>query len=236
MIKIGIFATRHYSKSYEVYDNQVGEDYLRSIELAKALPILIPYEFDKKILKEYINLCDGFLIPGGMDVDPSSYGEIMLVNCGDTDIDYDNYQINLINMIMETGKPILGICRGHQILNVALGGSLYQDIPSELETDIIHNQTNPRYEPCHSVEIDDSSFLYSLLGRSIEVNSKHHQSIKKVATGLEVVAVSSDGVIEAIEASDYPIYGVQWHPENFIRAKDNYMKAIFSFFVEECSK
>ncbi len=236
MIKIGIFSTRQYLEEYEVFNNTAGEDYLKSIELAEALPILIPYESNKKILKEYINICDGFLIPGGNDVDPSLYGEFKDDRCGETDIEFDKYQIQLIKMIMNTGKPILGICRGLQIINVALGGSLYQDIPSMISDEIVHNQTNARYEPTHIIEIDDSSFLYNLFGRKLEVNSKHHQSIKEVGDGLEVIAISPDGVIEAIVGSAYPIYAVQWHPENFIRAEDNYMKDIFSFFINECKK
>ena len=234
MIKIGLCTDRYYSKEYAVYDNTAGEDYLQSIELAGALPIAIPLYLKDETLKEYIDLCDAFLIPGGIDVDPSFYNEEKEEKCGTTNKEYDNYQIKLIKMIMESGKPILGICRGLQILNVAFGGSLIQDIPSSIDNHLTHNQENERYETIHEVMIDEDSFLYPLLGNKAQVNSKHHQSIKEVGEGLKVVAESSDGVIEAIEGISYPLIAVQWHPENFIRAKENTMKSIFSYFVEMC--
>lgn len=234
--KIGIVASRTYSNQYEVYNDQVGEDYIESILNVNALPIVIPCDLDKDVIKEYINLCDAFLVPGGEDVDPSLYGEKVEEKCGSFDSDYDNFQIDLIKAIFETKKPVLGICRGIQIINVVLKGTLYQDINTHIETDINHNQTNARFEASHRVDIEKGTELYNLFGESLEVNSKHHQAIKDLGEGLIVSARSSDGVIEAVEGKNYPLIAVQFHPENFIRAQDNYMKPLFKYFVEMINK
>ena len=234
--KIGILASKYYDAEYSVYDHTAGDDYLLSIEKAGGLPIVIPYNCDDALLEEYIDMCSGFVVPGGEDMDPSWYKEEMEEACGKTDFEYDLFELKAIEKILQTKKPILGICRGIQVLNVAFGGTLIQDIASYMNTPIVHKQTIDRFKPIHEVTIEKKSRLYKLLGAKAMVNSLHHQAIKEVGKGLKVVAVSEDGIIEAVEGIDYPLLAVQWHPENFIRAPKDTMLVLFNELVHNAKK
>ena len=161
---------------------------------------------------------DGLLLSGGPDLVPGYYGEEPIPELGTTIPEWDALEMALLRLALERGMPIFGICRGMQILNVALGGTLYQDVPSQLGADVLnHWQTTPKCQVAHEVEVLDDSYLAEITDRqTVEVNSYHHQGIKGLADALTVAAHSADGVIEALESRDFSerwLVGVQWHPE-----------------------
>ena len=232
-MRIGVFASKLFEEKYNVDQHYVGDNYIRSLEAVGATVILIPYSSSKDRLQEYIDLCDGFVVPGGKDVDPSFYGEKNEGLSVGTEPFFDQYELDGIDMIIKTGKPILGICRGIQIINVYFKGTLWQDIPSEVSSSLRHVQDSDRHVGTHEVQIEQDSLLYSMFGNSLLVNSFHHQAVKDVGEGLRVIARSSDGVIEAVEAENYPLLAVQWHPEGFIKAENNPMLPIFTWLLEQ---
>ena len=193
-------------------------DYVESVADAGGEPVVIPPSVDLRVAKALLEGLDGLLLSGGPDLDPAYYGEAPIAELGMTIPELDALEMALLRSALQRGMPIFGICRGMQILNVALGGTLYQDIPSQLGVDVLdHRQASPKYEPTHEVEVLDDSYLAEIMDRqSVEVNSHHHQGIKVLANALTVTARSSDGVIEAVESCDFSnswLMGVQWHPE-----------------------
>jgi putative glutamine amidotransferase len=193
-------------------------DYVESVADAGGEPVVIPPSADLRIAKALLEGLDGLLLSGGPDLDPGYYGEAPIVELGMTIPEWDALEMALLRSALQRGIPIFGICRGMQILNVALGGTLYQDMPSQLGVDVLdHRQESPKYEPTHEVEILDFSYMAEIIDRqSVEVNSHHHQGINVLANALTVTARSSDGVIEAVESCDFSnswLMGVQWHPE-----------------------
>jgi putative glutamine amidotransferase len=165
-----------------------------------------------------IHSLDGLLLSGGSDLDPGYYGEEAVPELGVTLPERDAFEIALVGMALRRGMPVFGICRGMQVLNVALGGTLYQDLPSQWERDLLkHRQDTPKWQPTHEVSVEDGSYIAEVMDRElVKVNSYHHQGIKDLAEGLVVTGRSSDGVIEAVEAGDISerwLLGVQWHAE-----------------------
>lgn len=207
-----------------------NEGYLAKLQKAGALPILLPIA-SQADLECMVGLCDGILLPGGPDIDPSFYNQERHELCGPSDLDGDRYQIQLFHIARKLNKPILGICRGAQLINVAQGGTLFQDYRLQSVNPIIH----PDYQrwDCvsHQVEVVPNSILFELfLTDSLGVNSLHHQSIAKPGTDCKVTAFSSDGSIEAIELSSGAwCTGVQWHPE----AMGSEMDCLFEAFINE---
>jgi putative glutamine amidotransferase len=184
---------------------------------------------------------DGLMLTGGRDVDPSLFGEAPHETTERSEGGRDEYEIALARAALEAHLPILAICRGIQVLNVAFGGSLVQDIPSMVPGAVTHRIANPRSAIAHDVWIDRSSLLARLLeerlegGDSCAVNSRHHQALKTVAPGFVVTATAPDGVIETIERPDLPFcLGVQWHPENFWRTGE--FSGLFEGFVKVASE
>ena len=213
-----------------------GENYLFSLEAVGAVPLILPIYDDPEALDRYVGLCDGYLIPGGIDVNPISYGETPHPLLETTRLDFDEYQLHLIERMRVSKKPVLAICRGIQIVNVAYGGTLYQDVSLHGEGTMRHSQVD--ITPggiSHRVSIEDGSILHRLYGSELWTNSYHHQSIKDLGAGLRITARADDGIIEAVEATDHPyLHAVQWHPESFFVRPDNYMLAIFEDFVKQC--
>lgn len=206
--------------------------YVHAIEGAGGLPLIIPYSESEEVIDRYVELCDAFFFTGGRDIDPKYYGEEISAACGEMHHFRDELEFRVFKKAFASGKPILGICRGAQLINVALGGTLYQDIPSELETDMLHRQTEPTMSPSHSVNILPDTPLFDLLGsEKIVANSFHHQAAKRLGDGLEVMAKADDGVIEAfyLKGERY-LRAYQWHPE---RLFDTYTtnRAIFLDFI-----
>ena len=177
--------------------------------------------------------CDGLLLTGGADVDPALYGAENLGSMG-IDRRRDEAELSLIRTFSESGRPILGICRGLQILNVALGGDLIQDIP----TAPAHRWEEATGDKVHRVTAEKDSFLFPLYGESFAVNSAHHQAVQTPGKGLSVIAAAEDGVIEALENREKNIYALQWHPERmaFRKARPDTVdgRYIFEFFLSRC--
>jgi len=211
--------------------------YAEAINNSGGLALILPYTDSEEALSGYVSLCDGFLFTGGVDVDPVIYGEERLAECGEIQRYRDEYELRLLPLVLEARKPSMFICRGAQVLNVALGGTLYQDIPSQYETDIPHRQREPRSEPSHEVEIMKGTPLYELVGRCrMTANSFHHQAIKKVGEGLSVMARADDGIIEALYGcGDTYIRAYQWHPERLATiSNDN--NILFVDFINAARK
>jgi putative glutamine amidotransferase len=190
-------------------------DYVASLERAGARVRVLDATRDR--LPDALDGCDGVLLTGGVDVDPREYGEAQHPTV-ETDIARDDYELALTKLAIARDLPLLAICRGVQVLNVAAGGTLIQDLPSQSPSHIPHSITEPKNAIAHDVTIASGTCLSMLLGKpAMAVNSRHHQAVKEAATGFVVSAVSPDGVVEAIErpASRFCV-GVQWHPENFV--------------------
>ena len=222
------------------YDNdkihKVSNQYVSAIENAGGLPFVIP-SASEKTLKEIIEVCDGFLFTGGVDIDPKYYGEEILAECGDIHPYRDEFELLIFKLIYETKKPIMGICRGHQLVCVALGGSLYQDIPAQCPSNISHRQTEAKNDFSHSVTIEENTPLYHLVGKTrMKANSFHHQAVKCLGKGQRAMATSDDGTVEAcfFEGERY-IATYQWHPER-IRETDSDNANLFIDFIKHCTK
>ena len=162
---------------------------------------------------------DGLLLSGGSDLDPCYYGEEAVPELGVTVPERDAFEMNLVEHALRSGMPIFGICRGMQVLNVALGGTLFQDLPSQMGHSVLlgHRQETPKWQPTHEVEVDAGSQVAGIMGTGeLKVNSYHHQAVKDLASGLVTVAHAPDGVVEAVEWRDLSqrwLVGVQWHAE-----------------------
>jgi len=207
--------------------------YMQGLEEAGALPLILPLTVSEIVLKQAIVFFDGFLFTGGQDLDPKLYGHEKTARCKEICEARDQMEAYLFReAVLNQNKPALGICRGIQLFNALLGGTLYQDIPVELPGAKNHANRPPYDAPAHSVHIIQKSPLYELTGKdNIEVNSYHHQGINKIAEGLEIMAVADDGLIEAVYMPDRPyVWAVQWHPE--FSLKDETSKKLFSSFVK----
>jgi putative glutamine amidotransferase len=234
MIKAGI--TTYVEKHGRLMENMIGHDYIRAVINNGALPHLIPFTPDKKLLNQYIDSIDFLLLPGGDDIDPALYNEknngLSLNVCPERDL----MEFYLLEKAFEKKIPVLGICRGCQVINVFMGGTLYQDMGKENAGSIDHvNSSRETGFLSHSVNIEKGSFLYSMYNSAkIQVNSRHHQAVKKVSQELTVSALSDDGIVEGIESAAMKILGVQWHPENLIDLGQEFNSLFRNFFMQVC--
>ena len=210
--------------------------YVEAVKRPGGIPLIVP-PMGEEELARLAEATDGLLLCGGGDIDPSFYGEEPTEWLTLVDRERDRAEIFLTRKFMELGKPILGICRGLQVLNVACGGTLFQDISHQRPESIRHSFMRPDYppdHPAHAVEVEPGSMLASILECSrLTVNSRHHQAVKDVAPGFRAVARAEDGLVEAIEregAGSFAL-GVQWHPEDFSTRP---MARIFEAFIEAC--
>lgn len=195
-----------------------------------GIPVSLPY-LPKEEINGLLERLDGVIFTGGPDIDPTFMGEEPIPQLGVTNRNRDIFEIALVRTAVAKHIPILGICRGAQIINVALGGSVYQDLRTQFPGKVLkHHQSAPGDQPTHFVTVDHESKLFKAVGDNIFVNSRHHQAIKDVPEDLKVVATASDGVIEAIENSDASVQAVQWHPENMWQ-QDSKELEIFKDFV-----
>lgn len=206
--------------------------YMRGLEAAGALPVMLPLTTDRAELSELAQLCSGILFTGGQDVSPRIYGENASPLCGEACDERDNMERELLRLAVENDIPSLGICRGIQFINAALGGSLYQDLPTEHPSDTEHHMSPPYDRVCHRVDIVKGSPLHALLKKEVlGVNSYHHQAVKQLAPCLRAMAYSEDGITEAVYLPDRRfIWAVQWHPELSYLSDEDSM-AIFNAFV-----
>jgi len=210
----------------------VNKDYVDAVEKAGGVPVLLPCVTDRESLERYGLLCDGFVFSGGIDIHPCFYGQSPHPALERVDTLWDEANLNLIRLVLQTDKPVLAICRGHQLLNVACGGTLYQDV-SEMPVRVIcHNQPASREERIHQVQIEPDSVLGKLWGTSLWVNSYHHQTIRELGQDLKVIATAKDGVVEAVQLQGKSfVVGIQWHPEMLLTASDD-MLPLFQKFIE----
>ena len=194
-------------------------DYLDGIRAAGGIPVVLPLEMSEKDADRIVETCDGFLFTGGQDVG----------SCPKRDA----LETLLLSKALSSDKPILGICRGLQFINVFSGGTLWQDLPSQRPSEIVHRQGKPYGVPTHKVELNGD--LQTLLGRDIiEVNTLHHQAAKDLGNDLTAMAVAPDGIIEAFQmVGKRFVWAVQWHPEYMFRTDPDSL-AIFSCFVKHC--
>lgn len=212
--------------------------YMKMLEEAGAVPMMLPLTEDKAILDYFLNICDGFLLTGGQDVSPSVYGEKQRKACGETCPDRDRMETYLLRECVRLDKPVLGICRGIQFMNACFGGTLYQDLPTEYEGYAAdHHMEAPYDRTAHLIEIAEGSLLHRIMGeKQIGVNSCHHQGVKELAPVFEEMARAEDGLIEAIYMPGKRfIVGVQWHPE-FAYRKDLYSRKLVEAFVESADQ
>lgn len=215
------------------------QSYVDAIVTAGGIPLLIPLVEAEDVLWALYERLDGLLLAGGGDVVPAYYGEEPHERLGTMDPLRDYVEIPLTRWAAADGKPILGICRGIQVINVALGGTLYQDIEAQISTPLAHELSYDRQDwmyMAHELRLDPDSRLASLLGApSLLINSLHHQALKDVAPGLRVVGWSPDGVIEAVEGTNgHFVMGVQCHPEALQNEADPRWQAMFAAFVQSC--
>jgi putative glutamine amidotransferase len=195
----------------------INQSYVRALAAAGCAPVLIPILDDDDRLRAVYERLDGIVFPGGADVAPEEYGEAPIDNLNVVEAPRDRTELTLARWAFADDLPVLGICRGQQVLNVALGGSLYQDLRHQGVTTVEHSDADGRARNAllHRVRLDPGSRLAQLIDEtSMEVNSLHHQSVKDVASALRVTGTSEDGVIEAVESPDRRFWiAVQWHPE-----------------------
>jgi len=210
----------------------VNKSYMDAVRLHGGIPLPLPCLDEQDYLRACVDMCDAILLPGGIDVDPRFYGENPHQKLGTVQSDMDESAFKLLEVVFERKMPVLGICRGEQVLNVALGGSLYQDIPANYEKEsILHEQKAHTSLALHTIKIEKGTMLYDILGEeTVGVNTYHHQAVKALGKDLIASAVAPDGIIEAIESKDRTILGVQWHPELMIHRHAN-MKKIFEYFI-----
>ena len=214
----------------------VPRSYVDAVLQNGGIPVVVPLMSDKEKMVELLNSLDGIIFTGGEDFDPAYYNERPIPQMGTINAPRDEFDISLLLLAAERGLPVLGICRGIQLINIAFGGSLYQDLPAQYKDNSVrHRQRQPKEEASHSVIVESNTVFSNIVKtKTLMVNSSHHQAIKKVAIGFRVAGKSPDNIVEVIEKIDSEnwILGVQFHPEvRFTRDTD--MRRIFQRFIEE---
>ena len=215
----------------------VSPAYLHALTANDALPILLPLSLSAEDCSQLAELLDGILFTGGPDLHPFLFGEETLTGCGSHSALRDRTELLLFSGMYKQKKPILAICRGIQLVNLALGGDIWQDIDTQATRtlSIAHRQPFDPSVPSHHVVLTEDSLLASLAGSCrIEVNSAHHQAIRRPAPGLTVCGLAPDGIVEAVEQPDYPfLIAVQWHPE-LLLATQAHAENLFAAFTACC--
>ncbi|MDO4536630.1 MAG: gamma-glutamyl-gamma-aminobutyrate hydrolase family protein [Coriobacteriales bacterium] len=211
--------------------------YLDVLYACGAIPLVLPFDSDAVDVEQMLSLCDGLLLTGGADVNPRLYGEAPIPECGPTQFIRDDLEFRLLEKALRRDMPIFGVCRGSQILNVFLGGTLYQDLRTQVASSLNHAMEPPYEMPCHRVRLEAGQPLRELLGEDeIPVNSIHHQAVKDLAPDLVPLARALDGVIEGSwMPSRRFVWAVQWHPE-WIWDKDARQQRIVQRFVDACKE
>ncbi len=209
------------------------EDYLHALDVARIAVTAVSPDGD---VASAMGAGDGVVLAGGPDVDPSRYGEALHPACSLAGDARDVFELGVARRCLGEGLPLLAICRGMQVLNVAAGGSLIQDLPSQVPIALPHSVDESLTSVAHGLDVQPGSHLARAadLGMSLQVNSRHHQAVKSIGHGLVATAHAADGIVEAIEAPDLPFcVGVQWHPENFWRTHE--FRPLFEAFASACT-
>jgi putative glutamine amidotransferase len=228
-----------YADSWYTPANGNAISYLRAIEAAGGIPSLIHQTGDQEVIDAHYRRCDGLIFAGGTDIDPARYGAERHPKLEAPDPSQDALEIALARRAAADGKPAFGICRGIQLLNVALGGTLHQDIPSVLPGSRNHAESTERRDMshlAHPIAIQPDAWLAEALGATdLVVNTLHHQALQQIAPGLRVVAQAPDGVVEAVEGGGAGfLLGVQCHPEELWERADPRWARVFRMFVDRC--
>jgi putative glutamine amidotransferase len=213
----------------------VNETYSRSISTAGGIPILIPLDLTESDLDALLDRVDGIVFTGGYDIDPHKYGGQSHPKVMHIDQSRDETEIHLVKIMADRGMPILGICRGLQVINVAMGGSLYEDLPEQFPGSIQHdNHDKPRDHLSHIVRVENDTLLVQILNNNqVQVNSLHHQGVRRLGNHLRPAAYSPDGLVEAFELPGIPFgLAVQWHPEEL--QENEAQRRLFQVFVGAC--
>lgn len=211
--------------------------YMEGVESGGGLSVMLPLTGDPDDIARLCAACDGFLFTGGHDVDPAFYGEAQLPACGEICPARDRMEAQVLKYAMEKRLPVLGICRGIQFINAALGGTLWQDLPTQRPAMVEHHQTPPYDKPAHDVRVLPGTPLHDLLGVDrLDVNTYHHQAVRDLAPALRPMAIAGDGLVEAVWHPGQPfLWAVQWHPE-FSWRTDVRARAVFRAFVEAAKR
>ncbi len=209
-------------------------NYLNAIAHAGGIPLQLPL-LSEESAAQLVSGIDGLLLTGGPDIAPLVYGEQPVPRVTRTCRNNDLVELALLREAIRQKKPVFGICRGAQVINLCFGGTLYQDIPTQTQSQICHYQDNSgRGEMTHTVQVEADSILAGILGVSqLDVNSYHHQCVRDVGTGLRASARSYDGLIEGLENEDGSVVAVQWHPES-LYLYSPFHENLFTSFVERC--
>jgi putative glutamine amidotransferase len=218
---------------------RLNNAYVEALESAGLVPVVVPPLTGNEAVHAILSRVDGLLLTGGEDVEPSLYGQPRSPKCGESNLARDRTEIALVQAAREMRLPVLAICRGPQLLNVALGGTLIQDIPSEVPNALGHNAREDRAARVHDVSLEKGSKLAKAIGETdITVNSLHHQSVLEVAPGLRVTGRAPDGIVEGLESStdDWWVLAVQWHPEEMNDSPEPWDRGIFKAFADRLAE
>ncbi len=218
----------------------LNQSYNKAVMAAGGVPLLIPHVEDIESLREIYEMLDGFMLPGGVDIHPRYYNEEPHPKLDPTDDGMDWVEVTLLRWALADDMPVFGICRGEQVLNVVMGGTLWQDLPSEYATVFDHRESFKRKIRdylAHDVRVAPNSRLAAIAGATrVWVNTSHHQAIKRVAPGLIATAWSPDDLVEAVESPDhFFVMAVQWHPEEMVK-KHEWTLRLFQAFVEAAAQ
>ncbi|MDD3852589.1 MAG: type 1 glutamine amidotransferase [Syntrophomonadaceae bacterium] len=219
------------SKNCQDSSYYLKDYYITSVQQAGGIPVLLPPSDETEAIAEYLKFCQGIILSGGGDVDPVYWGELPGPELGEIDPQRDQFELQLVELIMENDMPVLGICRGCQVLNIACGGSIIGD----LQTGLSHRQNAPRDYPFHDIVVEKASLLHEVISvNRLRVNSFHHQAVRVPGKGLRISAWAADGTVEAIEGIEKQwLLGVQWHPESMT---DEFSVRLFHALVTVAEK
>jgi putative glutamine amidotransferase len=235
---IAITCSRKISGSWGEYDpghfmDYAFDHYSRAVADCGGAPVLVPAACGQNALDRILEAADGLLLSGGADVHPRFYGEEPISGLGPVDEPLDRMEIAAVKAALKARMPVLAVCRGIQVLNIALGGTVFQDIESQVPESIGHRQNAAKSVTTHSVRIERPSPFFDIFRRrQIWVNGRHHQAVKDIAEGLQVAAWAPDGIVEAVFATAHRfVLGVQWHPEGTF-SEDVHSRKLFAAFVK----
>ncbi|MGM0421081.1 MAG: gamma-glutamyl-gamma-aminobutyrate hydrolase family protein [Bacillota bacterium] len=234
---IGVTIFRKEDAENKSFYGSIDCNYIQAIDRAGGLPLPIPILSTLEDINNYVNLLDGLVLSGGQDISPELYREKPIKELTQVDLERDKWEIGLFTAAYEANLPILGICRGMQLINVALGGSLYQDLNTQQDNNLFHTSQKSSACAYHKVYIDSSSKLSEILCSldDLYVNSYHHQAVKEPGNNLSITSKSSEGIIESIEAKDQDfVLGVQWHPEDLVQSEVCFQE-LFKALVTQAS-
>jgi len=239
---IAITCSRKIGGAWGQYDpghfmDYTFSDYSLAVAACGGAPVLVPAACDRKCLEKILADADGLLLTGGPDVHPKFYGEEPGPNLGEVDEPLDRMELAAARAAVDADLPVFAVCRGIQVLNIAMGGTVFQDIESQVPEAIGHRQLAAKTAAAHHVKIERPSLLNDILRRrDLRVNSKHHQAVKDVAEGLQVAARAADGTVESVFAPRQRfVLGVQWHPEGTFE-NDLFSRKLFAAFVNAAGK